>query len=96
MMHLSIARWNGRSRFSAHLWFDPPRPIVMADNLRAARLDPLQVDVLAAMIATLPDPRDPIPQDASVAASGRTAGDVQFPPVAAVEAGRDRSDIEGE
>ncbi|MFZ5749067.1 MAG: hypothetical protein ACOY45_15590 [Pseudomonadota bacterium] len=96
MMHLAMARRHARSRFSAQLWFDPPRPIVMADNLRAARLDPLQVDVLAAMIATLPDPRDSIPQDASVAASGRTAGDVQSPHVAAVEAGRDRSDTEGE
>lgn len=43
MMHLAMARSNARSRFFAHLWFDPPRPIVMADNLRAARLDPLQV-----------------------------------------------------
>jgi hypothetical protein len=31
----------------------------------------------------------PIPLDASVAASGRTTGDVQLPPVAAEEAGRD-------
>jgi ParB-like nuclease domain len=32
---------------------------------------------------------NPLPLDASVAASGRTVGDVQLPPVAAVEAGRD-------
>lgn len=31
----------------------------------------------------------PFPLDASVAASGRTVGDVQLPPVAAEEAGRD-------
>lgn len=66
------------------------RPI-RAGNLRPAPagLTPEIVGRFLSLADLLGGQRDPFPQDASIAASGRTTGDVHAPLVAAEEAGRD-------
>jgi len=66
------------------------RPI-RTGNLRAAPagLTPDLVGRFLALADMLGGHTDPFPQDASIAASGRTPGDVQAPMIAAEEAGRD-------
>lgn len=71
------------------------RPIRMG-NLRPAPADltPLLVGRFLALADMLGGHSDPFPLDASIAASGRSNGDVQVLLVAAEEAGRDSTSEE--
>ena len=52
-LHLSTQRGT-----SLAIRFAPPRCMLLALNFRMAPLDPVQTDVLAALLATLPDKGD--------------------------------------